>query len=81
MPKKTMCMSPTFLPGIISCMRTFLRSIELYVQKGCSEIGVRRFFAHHSIFKKGHVSKTHLEIAISRAINQQGYVIIFYLFS
>ena len=47
--------------------------LQLGVQKGCSEMSVRRFCAHHNISRRGHVSDTQLEVAISRAINQVGY--------
>lgn len=45
---------------------------QLGVQQGCSEMSVRRFCAHHNISRRGNVSDTQLEVAISRAINQVG---------
>nr|XP_046256591.1 uncharacterized protein LOC124065345 isoform X1 [Scatophagus argus] len=46
--------------------------LQLGVQQGCSEMSVRRFCAHHNISRRGQVSDTQLEVAISRAINQTG---------
>ncbi|XP_048064222.1 uncharacterized protein LOC125278871 isoform X1 [Megalobrama amblycephala] len=45
---------------------------EMGVQRGNSEISIRRQLAKHNLRRKGHSSDSDLEIAVSRAIHQTG---------
>ncbi|KAK0138165.1 hypothetical protein N1851_025521 [Merluccius polli] len=40
------------------------------VQRGTSEISIRRLLANHNMRRKGHISDSDLEIAVSRAVNE-----------
>lgn len=51
---------------------------ELGVKEGCSAMSVRRFCARNNISRRGHVSDSQLEAAISRAINQVGFFLVFF---
>jgi len=43
---------------------------EMCVQRGSSEISIRRLLAKHNMRRKGHTSDSDLDIAVSRAINE-----------
>ncbi|XP_077065758.1 uncharacterized protein LOC143718622 [Siphateles boraxobius] len=45
---------------------------EMGVQRGSSEISIRRLLAKHNMRRKGHTSDSDLDIAVSRAINETG---------
>ncbi|XP_063040964.1 uncharacterized protein LOC134435851 [Engraulis encrasicolus] len=45
---------------------------EMGIQRGTSEISIRRLLATHNMRRKGQTSDTDLEIAVSRAITQTG---------
>ncbi|KAG1968665.1 hypothetical protein F2P79_003433 [Pimephales promelas] len=45
---------------------------EMCVQRGSSEISIRRLLAKHNMRRKGHTSDSDLDIAVSRAINETG---------
>ena len=43
---------------------------EMGVRRGTSEISIRRLLANHNMRRKGHISDSDLEIAVSRAVNE-----------
>ncbi len=62
------------ISNMIQTGATFSEISDSLVQhgagRGCSAMSIRRFCAQHNIVRRGHVSDSHLELAIANAISE-----------